>query len=188
MIVEAAIPGGGLERAGSHISSGSRLVSAGRRLRPATIGLLASAGIGHVAVARRPRVRCLLTGRNVGHSGAQLPIGHVHDSNGPLLIGLIARDGGLSIEARWVDRTITAISDALAQPDADVFLVIGSTGNGTDDYAAAALAEAGELAVHGVALRPGDTSGMGRTTAGTLVFLLSGAPAACLWGYEIFAD
>jgi molybdopterin molybdotransferase len=49
------------------------------------------------------------------------------------------------------------------------------------------LAEAGELAVHGVALDPGETAGFGRTGAGTPVFLLPGAPAACLWAYEFLA-
>jgi molybdopterin biosynthesis enzyme len=33
----------------------------------------------------------------------------------------------------------------------DVVLVIGGTGPGSDDHAAAALSEAGELAFHGVA-------------------------------------
>src|SRR5262249_3896683 len=55
------------------------------------------------------------------------------------------------------------------------------------DHAEAALAEAGELAIHGVALRPGETSGMGRTASGALAFLLPGTPVACLWSYELFA-
>ena len=54
------------------------------------------------------------------------------------------------------------------------------------DVSAAALAETGELAIHGVALRPGETAGAGRV-AGVPVFLLPGAPAACLWAYELLA-
>jgi molybdopterin molybdotransferase len=42
------------------------------------------------------------------------------------------------------------------------------------------------LAVHGVALRPGETAGAGRA-AGVPVFLLPGAPADCLWAYELLA-
>lgn len=53
--------------------------------------------------------------------------------------------------------------------------------------AAAALAAAGELAIHGVALRPGETAGLGRTAGGVPVMLLPGTPAACLWSYELFA-
>jgi rhodanese-related sulfurtransferase len=59
---------------------------------------------------------------------------------------------------------------------ADIVLVIGGTGPGSDDHSAAALAEAGELAIHGVALRPGETAGLGRTVSGVPVVLLPGAP------------
>jgi len=67
-------------------------------------------------------------------------------------------------------------------------LVMGGTGRGVDDHAAAALAAVGQLAVHGVALLPGETTGLGQTVGGVPVVLLPGAPAACLWSYELLAD
>jgi hypothetical protein len=51
-----------------------------------------------------------------------------------------------------------AIRAALLEPGADVALVIGGTGPGNDDHSASALSEAGELAIHGVALLPGETT------------------------------
>jgi molybdopterin molybdotransferase len=68
-----------------------------------------------------------------------------------------------------------------------MILLIGGTGRGIDDHSAAALAEAGELAIHGIVLRPGETTGLGRTFGGVPVVLLPGAPVACLWSYELFA-
>jgi molybdopterin biosynthesis enzyme len=59
----------------------------------------------------------------------------------------------------------------------DIVLVIGGTGPGIDDHSAAALAEAGELAIHSVALRPGETAGLGHTVRVPVV-LLPGMPAA----------
>jgi len=187
-IVEPVVAGAFVERMGSHVARGSRLASAGRRLRPADIGLLASAGIGQVSVVRRPRIRCLLAGRNVVESGIRLSGDAVHDANGPLLESLIARDGGLLIEKRRVDRDVAAIRDALTSPGADVVLVAGSSGLGPDDHAMPALAEAGELVIHRVALRPGETTRIGRAKSGTLVFVLPGAPADCLWGYDLLAS
>jgi len=186
-LVDVVVPGAFIERAGSDAAHGSRLASAGRRLRATDVGLLAAASISQVRVLRQPRVRCLLTGRNLAKAGALLLAGAVHDANGPLLASLVARDGGLLIERRCVDRSVTAIRDWLALSGADVILVVGSSGPGPDDHAAAALAEAGELAMHGVALRPGETCGMGRTASGGLTFLLPGAPVACLWSYELIA-
>src|ERR1700736_4366724 len=80
-----------------------------------------------------------------------------------------------------------ALSGALVEAGVDIVLVIGGTGPGSDDHSAAALAGAGELAIHGVTLRPGETTGLGRTGSGVPVVLLPGAPAACLWSYELFA-
>jgi molybdopterin molybdotransferase len=68
-----------------------------------------------------------------------------------------------------------------------VILLAGGTGPGSDDAAAEALAAAGTLAIHGCALQPGETAGLGRTAAGVPVFLLPGTPVACLWAYEMLA-
>jgi len=86
-----------------------------------------------------------------------------------------------------VERNQMAIRAALLEPGADVAFVLGGTGPGRDDHSAAALGEAGELAIHGVALLPGETTGLGRIGRNMPVVLLPGPPAACLWSYELFA-
>jgi molybdopterin molybdotransferase len=184
-ILEPVVAGTYVERIGSQAVRGGRLAQAGRKVRPADIGLLVAAGIGQVPVVRRPRARCLLAGRDVIEAGTPLPPGAVYDANGPLLASLITRDGGLVADERRVDRSIAAIGEAIVSSDADIILVAGGSGTGADDHASAALAEAGMVAAHGVALRPGDTVGMGLTTSGVLVFLLPGTPVACLWAYEL---
>ena len=184
-ILEPIVTGAYVERSGSQAIRGSRLAEAGHKVRPADIGLLVAAGIGQVPVVRRPRARCLLAGRDVIEVGTPLPPGAVYDANGPLLASLITRDGGLVADERRVDRSIAAIGKAIVSSDADIILVAGGSGTGADDHAFAALAETGMVAVHGVALRPGDTVGMGLTTSGVLVFLLPGTPVACLWAYEL---
>src|SRR5580700_10950632 len=109
------------------------------------------------------------------------------NSKGPMTRAAVERDGGVVGECLAVERDLMAIRGALVEAGVDIVLVIGGTGPGIDDHSAAALAEAGELAIHGVALRPGETAGLGRTVSGVPVVLLPGAPAACLWSYELFA-
>ncbi len=185
-IVEPVVAGSEIERAASHGARGSTLVRAGRRLGPGDIGVLASVGCARVGVVCRPRVRCVPSGEEIDAGRPPAP-GAVHDANGPMLRVLIGRDGGALVELRHVERTRGALSAALASPGADIILLAGGTGRGRNDHAAAALAEAGELAIDGVALRPGETTGIGRTKAGVPVLLLPGAPAACLWAYEFLA-
>jgi molybdopterin molybdotransferase len=175
-----------VERAGSQSARGGVLAGAGRRLGPGEIGLLASAGVEQVSVVGRPRVRCLLAAGRVIETGGALGPGTVYDANGPMLAALIERDGGVVVERLRVERSAAALRDALGFPEADMVLVAGGTGPGAGDVSAAALAETGDLAIHGVTLRPGETAGAGRV-AGVPVFLLPGTPAACLWAYELLA-
>jgi molybdopterin molybdotransferase len=186
-IAEPVVLGAGVECIGSHLRRGSTITSPGRRLRADDVGMLAAAGVTQVPVIRRPHMCCVLTGSTAFEAERLLSVGAFHDADGPMLRALAERDGAMLSELRWVDRDVLAIRDALTSSRADIVLVIGSSGRGPEDHAAAALAQAGELVIHGVALRPADTIGMGLTAAGVPVFLLPGAPAACLWGYEIVA-
>jgi molybdopterin molybdotransferase len=78
------------------------------------------------------------------------------------------------------------IRDAMLAPGADVVLVSGGSSVGAEDHAPRLLAEAGELAVHGVAMRPSSPAGFGRIGA-VFVFLLPGNPVSCLCAYDFFA-
>jgi molybdopterin molybdotransferase len=109
------------------------------------------------------------------------------DSNGPMTRALVERDGGVIADTLAVERTRQGIHSALGARGLDIMLVVGGTGPGNDDHAGAALTEAGELVIHGIAMEPGETCGFGRTRSGALVVLLPGSPPACLFSYEMLA-
>jgi molybdopterin molybdotransferase len=174
--VEALAPGENVEGLGSVAAPGALLSAAGVQLSPSHIGMLTGAGFVSVEVIRRPKVRIVVA-----------PGSATTDSNGPMIQTLVERDGGVVADTVTVERTQHGIRNALDAEGVDIVLVIGGTGPGTDDHAAAALAEAGDLATHGVAFRPGETSGLGRARNGAPVMLLPGSPAACLFSYEMLA-
>ena len=178
IVVEALAPGENVDRRGIVAAAGDLVISAGALLGPRHIGICAAVGVECVPVLRRPRVRILVAKGT--RSGSV-------DTNGPMLCSLVARDGGTVSRYMTIDRSEAALAEALAAPGSDIVLLAGGTGPGSNDKAAPALAATGELAIHGVALRPGQTTGLGRTAAGVLVVLLPGSPAACLWSYEFFA-
>ena len=178
-IVEAVAAGDNVEQQGAVATIGAILAPAGMRLAARHIGLLTNAGVSDITVVRRPRVRLLVA--KPTRDGAWA------DSNGPMICAAVERDGGIIGESVAVERNQMALQAALLEPSADVALVLGGTGPGRDDHSAAALGEAGELAIHGVALLPGETTGLGRIGRNIPVVLLPGPPAACLWSYELFA-
>jgi molybdopterin molybdotransferase len=185
-IIDPIAAGNEVEHQGCQLQRGSTFVAAGRRLSPADVGALASAGLACVSVTRRPRVHALLAAARIIEAGQPLAADDVYDANGPMLRALIARDGGILVEQRHVERQRQVIADAFASHTADAFIVAGGTGCGFSDHAAAAVADVGELAIHGIALRPGETTGIG-LIRGIPVILLPGAPVSCLWSYELIA-
>ena len=178
-VVEAVAAGDNVEQQGAVATIGTTLAPAGNRLAARHLGLLINADVSEVAVVRRPRVRILAT--KPAKAGAWT------DSNGPMICAAVERDGGVIEKCAMVERDRSAITAAVAGSGIDIVLVIGGTGPGTDDHSAAAIAGAGELTIHGVALRPGETAGLGRSSSGRPIVLLPGPPAACLWSYELFA-
>lgn len=170
---------------GEDVRAGETVLSAGRVLRPQDVGVLSSIGSGAVPVIRRPRVRIVITGNELLPAGTS-PVGcRIADANGPMLAGLIVRDGGEVQMADIVPDDPQALREALFS-EAEVVLVSGGSSVGQEDHAPRLLATEGELAVHGIAMRPSSPAGMGRLQR-RLVFLLPGNPVSCLCAYDFFA-
>lgn len=176
-------------RRGEDVRSGTVILSRGRRLRPQDVGLLSAVTVGQASVVRRPRVRILTTGNELVPAGSVPSAHQIADANGPMLTALAVRDGAHGVEQVMIgdDRdAIAAAMQAAADERVDVLLVSGGSSVGEEDVAPVLLAQRGELAVHGIAMRPSSPAGMGRLS-GMLVFLLPGNPVSCLCAYDFFA-
>jgi molybdopterin molybdotransferase len=183
--LDAVSPGKHVGRRGEDILRGTTLFQPGRVLRPQDLGVLSSVGVGDVRVFCRPRVRLVVTGNELLPSGSQ-PHGYrIVDANGPMLAALVARDGGLVEFPGLVPDEHDAILKAL-HADADVIIVSGGSSVGIEDLAPTLLAQHGDLAIHGIAMRPSSPTGLGRLEH-RLVCLLPGNPVSCLCAYDFFA-
>jgi molybdopterin molybdotransferase len=67
-----------------------------------------------------------------------------------------------------------------------VLLVSGGSSVGEEDHAPRLVAAHGNLAFHGIAMRPSSPAGVG-TLGGRPVLLLPGNPVSCLCAYDFFA-
>ena len=181
----AVSPGKNLGKRGEDIVCGATLLEPGRVLRPQDLGVLSSVGQGEVPVIRRPRVRLVVTGNELLPSGSHPSGFHIVDANGPMLSALVERDGGLVDFPGLVRDDQNAILEAL-QSDTDVVIVTGGSSVGIEDLAPVLVAQHGELAVHGIAMRPSSPTGLGRM-GHRLVFLLPGNPVSSLCAYDFFA-
>jgi molybdopterin molybdotransferase len=178
-------PSKNVGRRGEDIQAGTTVLEAGRLLRPQDVGMLSSIGLARVSVVRRPRVRVVVTGNELLPAGTPPDGFHITDANGPMLAALVERDGGVVESAGLVPDEENAILTAL-HADADVVIVSGGTSVGVEDLVPALLARHGELAVHGIAMRPSSPTGLGRLGR-RLVFLIPGNPVSALCAYDFFA-
>jgi molybdopterin molybdotransferase len=182
---DAVPPGKNVGKIGEDIPRGSTVLRSGRRLRPQDVGVLSSIGIAASEVVRSPRVRVVVTGNELLPPGSVPRDFQIVDANSPMLAALIARDGGLPINPGIVADNPESILEAI-RDDADIVLVSGGSSVGKEDHAPLVLGQHGDLAVHGIAMRPSSPTGMG-TLDDRLVFLLPGNPVSCLCAYDFFA-
>jgi molybdopterin biosynthesis enzyme len=138
-------PGDGVLPAGGDCDSGLALRRVGERMRAIDIAAFAAAGIARISV-REPRVGVLPLRR----SG-------IINAAARLVTSDIERRGG----AARLDEAGRDLGAVLAAEDADAIVAVGGTGQGRNDTSVQMLARAGRLAVHGIALTPGETAAFG---------------------------
>ncbi len=183
-------PGKNVSAVAEDIAQGTEILPTGRNLRPQDIGVLASIGTQAVTVFARTSVRILVTGGEIvpiGADGTGAASYRTIDANSPMLSSLVDRDGGRIDAVRYVDDDEAAIRRELrdAAQAAELVIVTGGSSVGPEDYVPRLLDELGELAVHGVAMRPSSPTGLG-FIGEVPVFLLPGNPVSALCAYDFF--
>lgn len=188
VLVRAAVPShGNVRDAGEDMRAGETVLEAGRRLRPADIGLLASLGLPAVSVARRPRVAILATGDELVDVGEALGPGQIVNSNAYTLAAAVEEAGGeplrLGIVRDQRERLRNAFAEALT---ADVMLSTGGVSVGNFDYVRSILAELGyQERFWKVAQKPGKPLTFGLCDR-TPAFGLPGNPVSSLVCFYLY--
>jgi len=150
--------------AGEDLKTGVAVLSPGRRLAPAELGLIASLGIGEVAVRRRVRVAFFSTGDELASIGTPLKEGEVYDSNRYTLHGMLERLG-VEIRDLGVVRDDPAKLEAAfrdAAANADAIITTGGVSVGEADFVKPMMARLGEALFWRIAMRPGRPMAFGR--------------------------
>jgi molybdopterin molybdotransferase len=184
-------PGQHILPLGASLKAGDTVLEQGVVLRPIEIGILAEIGHELANVHPRPRVAVLPTGNELVAAGDKPAAGQIRNSNGPMLVAAIERDGAAAIELPIArddrEQLRELIGEGLA---ADVLVLSGGVSAGKFDLVPDTLSALGvELVFHKVALRPGKPLWFGVKLAGerrVLVFGLPGNPVSSFVCYELF--
>lgn len=179
-------PGRHVVRVGEDIAAGDRLIRAGRLLRPADLGVLASVGRLKVPVYRRTRVAVATTGNELvaPEDFASAPPNSVVNSNGFLIEGLVRSYGAEPVRHGIIRDDPAEIGTLVRGFDGEILVTTGGTSVGNEDFLPVVVAQLGTMHVHGINIRPGSPSGFGVVGA-RLVFLLPGNPVAAAVGFDV---
>jgi molybdopterin molybdotransferase len=176
--------GSNVRPAGEDVRAGALVFAAGRRLRVADVGLLATLGKGSVTVIRRVRVAIFSTGDELRPVGESLQPGQIHDSNRYTLRGLLGYDHCEIIDLGIVPDDLQATRAALerAAREADLTLSTAGVSVGDADFVRAAVSALGEIAFWGIAIKPGHPLAFGRIGRSGF-FGLAGNPVSMMVNY-----
>jgi molybdopterin molybdotransferase len=171
--------------AGEDLARGAIALAAGRLLRPADIGVLASLGCAEVPVFRRLRVAFFSTGDELRSIGEALTPGSVYDSNRYTLWAMLQRLGVDVLDLGVVRDDPEALEAAFraAADAADAVITTGGASVGEADHTRMVLASLGDAVFWRIAMRPGRPMAVGRIeSAGrsVIAFGLPGNPVAVM--------
>lgn len=190
-LLRGVAPGDGVLLPGEEAEAGALLAPAGRPLRAADLGLLASAGVTELAAHRPPLVGIVSTGDEIVPPDTASPsAGQVRDACAPALAGLVREAGGVPVPRGIVPDDAAALEGVLAEAigSDDVVVVSAGSSVGARDLTAAVVARLGDIVCHGLAVKPGkptllaDCAGVplvglpGNPRSALVVFRLVGMP------------
>jgi molybdopterin molybdotransferase len=172
---------------GGDTQRGDVVELAAEPLAASTLAVLASLGVGEVAVRRRPRVAILSTGDELVPPGEPLGAGQIHDANTVSLAAAVLEAGGEAILFDRVRDDPAAIDVALreASARADVIVASGGVSVGRHDHVRAGIERLGQLDFWRIAVQPGKPFAFG-SIGDRPVIGLPGNPVSALVTFELF--
>jgi molybdopterin molybdotransferase len=147
-----------IRQIGADFTSGDRVLEAGDRISPGTLGLLAAAGCASVDVVHQPRIGICAAGDELVPPGTALGAGQSIDSASHSLAALVREWGGVPHIYPILPDALEHITSAVAfaASECDVLICIGGASVGARDlFRPAVRALEAEFLFEGIAVQPG---------------------------------
>ncbi len=180
--------GESIRPAGQDILQGTRLFTAGRRLRPEDTAVIASVGIQQIEAYRPLRIALMSTGDELVAPPGPLGPGQIFNANHYALMGMIRRLGMQVVDLGLVRDSPVATESALLRgaAEADCIVSTGGVSVGEEDHVKDALIRLGHLELWRIAIKPGKPLAFGKV-GDTPFFGLPGNPVSAFVTFTLIA-
>ena len=186
-ILKSVAPGQNMIFRGDDVYPGKPILEKGRVLSSQDIGALAAIGCVQVPVVKQLTVGVISTGDELVPPEVAPGPGQVRDVNSPMLEAMLGAFG-----VRVINYGIVIDDEALlrekvekAVAECDAVLLSGGSSVGVKDAACRIIESMGRLLMHGIAIKPGKPTILGKTDKKPLVGL-PGHPVAAYFITKLF--
>ncbi|MBC2715826.1 MAG: molybdopterin molybdotransferase MoeA [Desulfobacteraceae bacterium] len=158
-IHKSIAPGANMITKGEDVQQGQSLLSAGTKLRPQEIGLLAALGIEQVAVYKKPVVGIISTGDEIVPIQNTPGLAQVRDINSYSISSQVVQAGGIALSFGIIKDNYDALIETYRQAlqKTDMLTISGGSSVGTRDLTIEVLKSLNDskILVHGIPISPG---------------------------------
>ncbi|MBD3859539.1 molybdopterin molybdotransferase MoeA [Bacillus sp. 28A-2] len=178
-----------ISRQGEETLKGKVMVKKGTKVTPGVTAILATFGYAVVPVVKKPVIGIISTGTELLQISDAMVDGKIRNSNLSMVFAQVLEAGGEPLDLGGVsddfDQSYRAVKAALKK--VDMLITTGGVSVGDFDFLPAIYEKLGaEVLFNKVAMRPGSVTTVAALPNGQLLFGLSGNPAACFVGFELF--
>ncbi|AMM88750.1 molybdopterin molybdenumtransferase [Bacillus pumilus] len=181
--------GDNISRQGEETLKGNVMIKKGSKVTPGVTAILATFGYAVVPVAKKPVIGIISTGTELLQVSDAMVDGKIRNSNLSMVYAQVLEAGGEPLDLGGVsddfDQSYAAVKAALSK--VDMLITTGGVSVGDFDFLPAIYEKLGaEVLFNKVAMRPGSVTTVAALPNGQLLYGLSGNPAACFVGFELF--
>ena len=186
-IAKSAAPGDNVIFRGDDVYPGKVILKKGRVLSAQDIGALAAIGKFYVPVRKKLRAGIISTGDELVQIDEKPKNGQVRDVNSHMLAAMLEAFGVHAVNYGIVIDDSVLLSEKMAQAvtECDMVLISGGSSVGVKDATCSMIESMGELLVHGIAMKPGKPTILGKIQ-NKPVFGLPGHPVAAYFVAKLF--
>ena len=186
-ISKSAAPGQNMIFRGDDVHPGKVVLHKGRVLSSQDIGALAAIGRVKVPVVKKLTVGIISTGDELVPPDVVPGPGQIRDVNGPMLECMLTSFGVHAANYGIVVDNEKLLSEAVtkAVSECDAVILSGGSSVGVKDAACRIIESMGSLLLHGIAIKPGKPTILGKTGNKPLVGL-PGHPVAAYFITKLF--
>ena len=186
-IGKSAAPGDNVIFRGDDVYPGKVVLQKGRVLGAQDIGALAAIGKVSVPVRKKLLAGIISTGDELVPAEEKPNHGQVRDVNSYMLAAMLEAFGVETINYGIVIDDTALLSEKMAQAvaECDLVLISGGSSVGVKDATCSMIESMGELLIHGIAMKPGKPTILGKVQDKP-VFGLPGHPVAAYFVAKLF--